>query len=140
MAPFARRTRFILGFGGLSVLLLSLLAVQAGEATPVVTGGDPENPTFYADVLPILQENCQACHQPEGLNMGGMVAPMSLVTYEEVRPWAPVIAEVIASGKMPPWSAADMHRGTFSRATTSSACWGARSIDSAVTCASASPL
>lgn len=73
----------------------------------------PANPTFYADVLPILQENCQACHQPAGLNMGGMVAPMSLVRYEEVRPWAPMIAEVVAEGRMPPWSAAEMHQGTF---------------------------
>ena len=44
--------------------------------------------TFTKDVLPILQENCQACHQPAGANYGGMVAPMSLITFEEVRPWA----------------------------------------------------
>src|SRR5262245_1657254 len=38
-------------------------------------------PTFYKDVLPILQANCQSCHRP------GEVAPMSLVTYEQTRPW-----------------------------------------------------
>ena len=39
--------------------------------------------TFTKDVLPILQENCQACHRPNGANLGGMVAPMSFVTYDD---------------------------------------------------------
>ena len=39
-----------------------------------------EPPTFYKDVLPILQTNCQSCHRP------GEVAPMSLLTYEQARP------------------------------------------------------
>jgi hypothetical protein len=86
-----------------------------GQLTLASAGGAPRAtaPTFYADVLPILQENCQACHQPAGLNMGGMVAPMSLVTFEEVRPWAPLVAEAVRSGRMPPWSAAPEHKGTF---------------------------
>jgi len=78
---------------------------------PALVPADP--PTFYADVLGILQANCQTCHQPVGMNLGGMVAPMSFVTYEETRPWAPIIAHVVAEGVMPPWHADERHRGTF---------------------------
>ena len=42
----------------------------------------PQSPVFTRDIAPILQEKCQACHRP------GYIAPMSLMTYEEVRPWA----------------------------------------------------
>jgi mono/diheme cytochrome c family protein len=73
----------------------------------------PAAPTFYADVLPILQANCQACHRPAGLNMGGMVAPMSLVSYEDARPWARGIARAVRDRRMPPWHAAAEHRGQF---------------------------
>jgi len=58
---------------------------------------DPQNPTFAADIAPILQENCQTCHQP-----GGM-APMSLTSYEEVRPWASLIKLRVEQRRMPPW-------------------------------------
>src|SRR4051794_1537242 len=48
-------------------------------------------PTFYADVLPILQNRCQECHRE------GEIGPMPLTTYKEVRPWAQAIrANVIA--------------------------------------------
>ncbi|HEY7544666.1 MAG TPA: cytochrome c, partial [Blastocatellia bacterium] len=60
---------------------------KAGDATP----------TFTKDVLPILQKSCQDCHRP-----GGM-APMSLVTYEESRPWARSIKEKVVTRYMPPW-------------------------------------
>ena len=56
-------------------------------------------PTFYKDVLPILQANCQTCHRP------GEVAPMPLVTFEQSRPWARAIKAAIQSKKMPPWFA-----------------------------------
>jgi hypothetical protein len=56
-------------------------------------------PTFYADVLPILQNRCQECHRP------GSVAPMSLITYKEVRPWAQSIRANVIGRKMPPWFA-----------------------------------
>ena len=73
-----------------------------------------ETPTFYADVLPILQQNCQICHQPAGRNMGGMIAPWPLVTFEDARARAPRMASAVQEGRMPPWSAADQHKGTFS--------------------------
>lgn len=70
-------------------------------------------PTFYADVLPILQESCQECHRPEGVNIGGMVAPFSLMTYEEARPWAKAIARKVEAREMPPWHAAKQFDGVF---------------------------
>jgi|SRR5579872_4830458 len=56
-------------------------------------------PTFYRDVLPILQTRCQQCHRP------GEVAPMPFRTYKEVRPWVKAIREAVALKRMPPWFA-----------------------------------
>ncbi|HVS62754.1 MAG TPA: hypothetical protein VMT85_04520 [Thermoanaerobaculia bacterium] len=90
------------------------LALIALPALAVNTTADPgAKPTFFEDVLPILQQKCQDCHRPDGLNLGGMVAPMSLLTYDEVRPWARSIARVVESGEMPPWHAAEHQRGAF---------------------------
>jgi mono/diheme cytochrome c family protein len=78
----------------------------------------PGEVTFTRDVLPILQENCQVCHRPGGANLGGMVAPMSLVKYEEVRPWAKSLQRVVASKYMPPWHASSEFDGVFSNQRT----------------------
>ena len=59
----------------------------------------PASPTFYRDVLPILQTHCQVCHRP------GEIAPIPLVTYAETKPWASSIAKDALSRKMPPWFA-----------------------------------
>jgi hypothetical protein len=59
----------------------------------------PAAPTFNHDVLPILQEHCQACHRP------GEVAPMPFTTYTQTRPWAKAIREAVLLKKMPPWFA-----------------------------------
>jgi hypothetical protein len=64
-------------------------------------------PTFYRDVAPILEKHCQECHRP------GESAPMPLVTYEQVRPWAKAIRDAVVSRKMPPWFA-DACCGHFS--------------------------
>src|ERR1700745_2405739 len=53
--------------------------------------------TFSKDVAPILQAKCQSCHEP------GSIAPMSLITYEETRPWAKSIRARVSSRQMPPW-------------------------------------
>jgi len=53
--------------------------------------------TFARDVAPILQEKCEACHR------SGQMAPMSLTTYQEVRPWARAIRTKVVAGDMPPW-------------------------------------
>ncbi len=63
-------------------------------------GAQPgRTPTFYQDVQPILARRCQSCHRP------GEAAPMSLLTYEQVRPWAKAVRESVARGSMPPWYA-----------------------------------
>jgi mono/diheme cytochrome c family protein len=69
--------------------------------------------TFTKDILPILQQNCQSCHRPFTVGISGMVAPMSLVTYDEVRPWVKSIAKVVQSREMPPWSASEKFHGKF---------------------------
>jgi len=66
-------------------------ALAAGQASP---GGQV---TFTKDVAPVLQRSCQTCHRP-----GGM-APMSLLTYEDVRPWARAIQKRTSAREMPPW-------------------------------------
>jgi hypothetical protein len=55
--------------------------------------------TFNKDVLPVLQKNCQECHRP------GEVAPMSLMTYAEARPWAKALKVAVLTQTMPPWFA-----------------------------------
>ena len=94
---------------------LTAQQARAGDLVAAVSASSSTNdiPTFFADVLPILQENCQSCHQSAGLNMGGMVAPWPLVTYEDARPRARRIASAVRAGRMPPWSAAEWHKGTF---------------------------
>jgi hypothetical protein len=62
--------------------------------------------TFHKDVEPILQKNCQECHRP------GEIAPMSFLTYEQVRPYAKAIKSDILLHKMPPWPA-DPHSAKF---------------------------
>ena len=89
----------------------------AAMATPLsieVQSRTQDEITFYKDVLPILQQNCQTCHRDGGgENIGGTIAPMSLVTYDEVRPWARSIRRKVESREMPPWFATDHTKGVF---------------------------
>ena len=62
--------------------------------------------TFHKDVEPILQKDCQECHRP------GEVAPFSLLTYQQARPYAKAIKADVLQKKMPPWPA-DPHFSTF---------------------------
>ncbi|MEX2015601.1 MAG: c-type cytochrome, partial [Candidatus Hydrogenedentales bacterium] len=95
-----------ISFSAATALAL-LLAAQSAPAHA------DDRPTFTRDVLPILQENCQSCHRPQGANMSGMIAPMSLMTYQEVRPWAKAIAKAVEAGNMPPWHATKEFHGVF---------------------------
>jgi hypothetical protein len=65
----------------------------------IVSAAPNSQPTFYKDVLPVLQKNCQNCHRP------GEAGPMSFLTYDSTRPWAKAIKTAVASKKMPPWFA-----------------------------------
>jgi Copper type II ascorbate-dependent monooxygenase, C-terminal domain len=68
-------------------------------------------PTFYKDVLPVLQRNCQSCHR------SGEAAPMALITYQDARPWAASIKQALLTKKMPPWFA-DASYGHFANDRT----------------------
>jgi len=65
-------------------------------AAPAFAAGAP---TFSKDVAPILYKNCVECHRPTAM------APMSLVTYEDARPWARAIRQKVVARQMPPWGA-----------------------------------
>ena len=77
----------------------------------IVAAAPVPEPTFYKDVLPILEKNCQGCHRP------GEAAPMSLLDYQSTRPYAKSIKAAVLSKKMPPWFA-DPHYGKFSNDRT----------------------
>lgn len=79
-------------------LLLAAIVVSAASAAV---------PTFTADVAPILYQHCTTCHHANDL------APMSLITYQETKPWASSIREAVLTRTMPPWKA-DPHYGKFS--------------------------
>ena len=75
----------------------ALAIVGAWSMTGVHAADAAKTPTFTKDVAPIFQEKCQTCHR------AGEMAPMSLVTYQEVRPWVRSIRTKVASDDMPPW-------------------------------------
>src|SRR5947209_569401 len=79
------KTTFRLGMSITAFTLISTAALAQGQVT------------FTKDVAPILQERCQICHR------AGTFAPMSLVTYEQTRPWARSIKQKVAAREMPPW-------------------------------------
>ncbi len=71
---------------------------------PVVNADDPV--TFNKQVVRILQQHCQTCHRPNN------IAPMSFLTYTDVRPWAKAIKAAVLTGQMPPWKPVNAH-GVF---------------------------
>jgi hypothetical protein len=94
------------------VFVSSAVAVLFAAVTLLPNGRTPRAagtpaPTFYRDVLPILQQHCQSCHR------AGEIAPMPLVTYDQTQPLARLIADDARARKMPPWFA-DPRVGHFS--------------------------
>lgn len=99
------RTRLLdIGFARL-VLITLCVASTVGATRSSALGQNaasgarrgPADVTFAKDVAPILQKACQNCHRP------GAIAPMSLLTYEEARPWARAIKTKVVAREMPPW-------------------------------------
>jgi hypothetical protein len=86
----------------ISVLLISVAASAQDTRVPPAQNA----PTFSKDVAPILYSKCVSCHRP------GEVAPMSLITFQDVRPWARAIRDKVVAREMPPWHADPSH-GTF---------------------------
>jgi hypothetical protein len=95
-------------------LVLLFVGVVGLAMTSTVMIGAPQQaapasavaPTFSADVAPIMYAKCVTCHRP------GEVAPMSLITFKDVRPWASSIRDKVSSRVMPPWHA-DRQYGAF---------------------------
>jgi mono/diheme cytochrome c family protein len=71
-----------------------------------VAAAAPNQVTYNKDVLPIVQEHCQECHRPN------QIGSMSLLNYQEARPWAKAIKTAVLARKMPPWFA-DPNYGHF---------------------------
>jgi hypothetical protein len=82
-------------FGTSRVVVGAIFAISGIAMGAEITNHVPV--TFTKDVAPILQEKCQDCHR------AGAMAPMSLLTYQEARPWAKSIKERVVTRQMPPW-------------------------------------
>lgn len=84
-------------------------AIAAGALVTgtAYAGNSVEKPTFAKDVAPIMFENCAGCHSP------GQIAPMSLLSYDEIRPWVKSIQKHVEAKTMPPWHS-DEGYGPFS--------------------------
>jgi len=78
-------------FGLLSALVLLPISALSQDQ------GQVNHPTYANEVSRIIQDNCQICHQP------GQIGPMSFMSYEEVRPWAPLIQLKVRQREMPPY-------------------------------------
>jgi hypothetical protein len=86
-----------LGLSGLAIIAVTGLTCSTAQAAA---------PTFTKDVAPIIYSKCAECHRP------GSMAPMSLMTYEDLRPWARAVKQRVMRREMPPWGA-DPTVGTF---------------------------
>src|SRR5690348_5464892 len=89
-----------------SVLAIVATAYFIGYGPANADSPKAKSVTYSREVAPILNRDCAVCHHP------GDVAPMSLLSYKEVRPWARSIKEKVATREMPPWPA-DPHYGQF---------------------------
>src|SRR4029450_8725916 len=78
---------------------IACVAAVASLALSVTGRAAPAAPTFNKDIAPILLKKCADCHRR------GQAAPMSLLTYDEVRPWAQSIRSKVRAREMPPWRA-----------------------------------
>ena len=85
---------------GIYLGVLGTAVATAALMLPSVAGAaeTAATPTFTKDIAPIFQDKCEACHRPDS------IAPMSLVTYEDARPWARSIRTRVEAHQMPPWS------------------------------------
>src|SRR5262245_31732584 len=98
MSSTARRA---VKFAVSAAVAVAAVAVAWRPTLQAAPADAPAAPTFTRDIVPILQRSCQNCHRPDG------VAPMSLLSYEEVRPFARAIKQRTSIGPhrgvMPPW-------------------------------------
>jgi hypothetical protein len=90
-----------------SAVALGVLGAAVAPVSAAVEPAAASAPTWSSDVAPIVFRRCAECHRP------GDVAPMSLLSYDEARPWAKAIKKAVVAGDMPPWDA-DGSIGHFS--------------------------
>jgi hypothetical protein len=88
---------------GASVVLFSAVITGAAAPDQYASAAAKDTPTFTKDVAPILYNNCATCHRP------GEIAPMSLLTYKDARPYAKAIRDEVSDRHMPPWHADPAH-------------------------------
>lgn len=91
-------TRRLFSLVSVTLPIVAVIASSQGlvaQTTAKVTA--PNQVTFAKDVAPILQRSCQNCHRPDS------IGPMSLLTYEDARPWARSIKQHVVQRDMPPW-------------------------------------
>src|SRR5262245_30111 len=88
----------LMGFILVTVLMGGIVAISRYGYTQAMGA-----PNYSKDVAPIFAKNCMSCHRP------GEIAPMSLMNYKEVRPWAKAIREKVVKREMPPWHADPAH-------------------------------
>ena len=81
---------------GSAVLAIGAVAFLSSGTT--MHADTAATPTFTKDVMPIIQQKCETCHRADGM------APFSLSTYEDARPWVKSIAQRVQSRQMPPWN------------------------------------
>lgn len=89
-----------------ALFAVAVLAAIGQHSAVVAAAAQDPVPTFTKDVAPILYKHCTGCHRP------GEIAPMSLLSYADARPYAKAIRDEIRDGNMPPWHA-DAPHGTF---------------------------
>ena len=89
-----------------SLILMAITAFSTSTLAQDARSLSDGAPTFSRDVAPILYKQCVGCHRP------GEAAPMSLLTYDQARPYAKAILNAVSKGSMPPWHA-DAPAGTF---------------------------
>ena len=87
MVGIGFRQRSVMAAATLGGIILIAASASAQTAAP----------TFAKDIAPILQNKCQECHQPNS------IAPMSLITFADSRPWARSIKQRVSTRQMPPW-------------------------------------
>src|SRR6516162_6783773 len=91
------KTRHLHSASVIVIVLFAQIPTTTTASAEPTNVASRDQVTFSKDIAPILQAKCQECHQPNS------IAPMSLITYQDARPWARAIKERVASHQMPPW-------------------------------------
>ena len=101
------------------VRILGPLAMAAvlgfAESAGAQNAANGDVPMYYGEngAMDAFQRNCAECHRSDAPTIGGLRAPFSVLSYEEAKQWAPLIAHRVTEGSMPPWGPDIQHKGQF---------------------------